>query len=258
MDSDRRGFLKIAGFTVLAVGTGKVLKSALAQAPAAAPPAAAAALKGTRWALLVDTTKCRANEGCQDCRLACHGAHNVPDLPDPKHEVKWTWTDSFPHAFPDAKDEFLPASVLARPAMLLCNHCENPPCVRACPTKATFKRADGIVMMDWHRCIGCRYCMVACPYGARSFNWQDPRPYVKALNPDFPTRTRGVVEKCNFCEERLAKGLLPACVGACKQKALVFGDLDRPDSDLRRVLGSVRTLRRKLELGTAPKVFYVV
>ena len=80
-------------------------------------------------------------------------------------------------------------------------------------------------MMDFHRCIGCRYCMAGCPYGSRSFNWKDPRPFIKKINLEFPTRTKGVVEKCNFCEERLVQGLLPACVEACKEKALVFGDL---------------------------------
>ena len=113
-------------------------------------------------------------------------------------------------------------------------------------------------MMDYHRCIGCRFCVAACPYGARSFNWRDPRQDIKDINLNYPTRTRGVVEKCNFCEERLAQGLLPACVGACKQQALVFGDLDQPSSEIRRLLRTVRTLRRRPSLGTAPKVFYVV
>jgi molybdopterin-containing oxidoreductase family iron-sulfur binding subunit len=150
------------------------------------------------------------------------------------------------------------AELLEQPVLVLCNHCDNPACVRVCPTKATFKRADGIVMMDWHRCIGCRYCVVGCPYGARSFNWRDPRPFIAEPSPEFPTRTRGVVEKCNFCDERLARGLLPACIGACKQKALVFGDLDRVDGELRRLLRAGRTLRRKPALGTNPKVFYIV
>jgi molybdopterin-containing oxidoreductase family iron-sulfur binding subunit len=184
--------------------------------------------------------------------------HNVPALPEPKHEVKWIWTEQYRRVFPDAGHEFMAPESLERPVALLCNQCENPPCVRVCPTKATWKRADGIVMMDWHRCIGCRFCVVGCPYGARSFNWRDPRPFVKEQNLEFPTRSRGVVEKCNFCEERLAKGLLPACVPACKQKALVFGDLDDPNSEIRRLLHAVRTLRRKPALGTSPKVFYVV
>ncbi|MBI5748315.1 MAG: 4Fe-4S dicluster domain-containing protein, partial [Nitrospinae bacterium] len=128
-----------------------------------------------------------------------------------------------------------------------------------CPTKATFKRADGIVQMDYHRCIGCRFCMAACPYGSRSFNWRDPRPFIKEKNTEYPTRAKGVVEKCNFCEERLAKGLMPACVEACKDnKALIFGDLNDTDSEVRKVLESSYTIRRKLELGTQPGVYYIV
>jgi len=141
---------------------------------------------------------------------------------------------------------------------VLCNHCDNPPCVRVCPTQATWKRDDGIVMMDWHRCIGCRYCVVGCPYGSRSFNWRNPRPFVKELNPEFPTRTKGVVEKCTLCEERLAAGLAPACVEACKVKALTFGNLADPESDVRKLLATRYAIRRKPELGTHPELYYLV
>jgi Fe-S-cluster-containing dehydrogenase component len=113
-------------------------------------------------------------------------------------------------------------------------------------------------MMDYHRCIGCRYCMAGCPYGSRSFNWKNPRPFIKEINFDFPTRTKGVVEKCNFCQERLIQGLLPACVEACKERALIFGDLNDPDSEVRRILRSRHTIQRHPELGTKPKVFYVL
>jgi molybdopterin-containing oxidoreductase family iron-sulfur binding subunit len=113
-------------------------------------------------------------------------------------------------------------------------------------------------MMDWHRCIGCRYCVAACPYGSRSFNWVDPRPHIKALDPDFPTRTRGVVEKCNLCEERLAKGERPACVVGCKEKALTFGNLADPRSEVRTLLRNRYTIRRRPELGTEPAIYYLV
>jgi molybdopterin-containing oxidoreductase family iron-sulfur binding subunit len=114
-------------------------------------------------------------------------------------------------------------------------------------------------MMDFHRCIGCRYCMAGCPFGARSFNFRDPRPYIKTeLNPTFPTRDRGVVEKCNFCEERLGAGKMPACVEACKCKALSFGDLEDPGSEVRKALGSQYSIRRKPELGTEPGVYYII
>ena len=145
------------------------------------------------------------------------------------------------------------------PALLLCNHCDSPPCVSVCPTGATWKReSDGIVMMDWHRCIGCRYCMAACPYGSRSFNWRDPRPSIREITADFPTRTRGVVEKCNFCEERLAKGEPPACVKACPVNAMTFGDAHDPASQVRRLLEANYSIRRRPSLGTKPQVFYLV
>ena len=113
-------------------------------------------------------------------------------------------------------------------------------------------------MMDWHRCIGCRYCMAGCPYGSRSFNWRDPRPFIKDEQRDFPTRMRGVVEKCTFCEERLALGELPACVDACAPGALVFGDLEDSGSDLRRILNDNFSIRRKPGLGTQPEVYYII
>ena len=140
------------------------------------------------------------------------------------------------------------------PLPVLCNHCANPACTRVCPTQATWKRDDGIVMMDWHRCIGCRYCMAACPYGSRSFNFVDPRPYIANSESRFPTRTKGVVEKCNFCEERLAEGKQPACVEACPEKALIFGNLARPElGNSRKCSASRFAIQRKPELGTGPR-----
>jgi molybdopterin-containing oxidoreductase family iron-sulfur binding subunit len=113
-------------------------------------------------------------------------------------------------------------------------------------------------MMDWHRCIGCRYCVVACPYGSRSFNWKDPRPAIDEITPDYPTRMRGVVEKCTFCEERLARGLEPACVEACSNDEIVFGDLNDPNSGVRQLLAERMAIRRKAGLGTQPEVYYII
>ncbi|MGI9952989.1 4Fe-4S dicluster domain-containing protein [Moorellaceae bacterium AZ2] len=222
--------------------------------------AGAGAVAGKKWAMVIDMQKCweKGEEGCRDCILACHRTHNVPDIPEAKEEIKWIWTEDFEHAFPGQEHEYLAEHLRGKPFLVLCNHCENPPCVRVCPTKATFKRDDGIVIMDYHRCLGCRYCMAACPYGARSFNFRDPRPYVKELNPAFPTREKGVVEKCNFCAERLEVGLLPACVEACRAGALIFGDLEDPRSEVRKVLRSRYTIVRKPELGTRPDVYYVI
>ena len=220
------------------------------------PKAAAEAKVAKRWAMAVKTVVCP--NGCKECIDACHRVHNVPDFGNPKDEIKWIWDVPFEAACPDQEHDFLKEDLKHLPVVVLCNHCDNPPCVKVCPTQATFKREDGIVMMDYHRCIGCRYCMAACPYGSRSFNWRDPRPFISEIYPDFPTRTRGVVEKCNFCEERLAQGLIPACVEACPVNALIFGDLEDPESEIRALLGANYSIQRKPFVGSKPQVYYVV
>jgi molybdopterin-containing oxidoreductase family iron-sulfur binding subunit len=254
MSISRRSFLGAAGLSALALAG----KSALdAQTPhAGSEPASAAA--ATRWALVIDPRLCLEAGDCTKCLDACHLAHNVPAIADRAHEVKWIWKERFENAFPSLQTDHPPDALRDKPVMVLCNHCDNPPCVRVCPTQATWKRNDGIVMMDWHRCIGCRYCVAACPYGSRSFNWSDPRPSIAQTTPDFPTRTKGVVEKCTLCEERLAKGERLACVEACPAKALVFGNLNDPESDVRELLRSRFTIRRKAELGTRPAIYYIV
>ncbi|MBZ5544558.1 MAG: 4Fe-4S dicluster domain-containing protein [Acidobacteriia bacterium] len=255
MRIDRRTLLRLAGVSLLA-GAGRKVASALAavvgSGPSAAPPPA------RRWAMVIDLPKCLKDESCTKCIAACHRAHNVPLISDPRHEVKWIWKASFEDAFPSQESTLTALTLRGKQVPVFCNHCADPPCVRVCPTQATWKRPDGIVMMDWHRCIGCRYCMVACPYGSRSFNWVDPRPYLAELNPDFPTRTKGVVEKCTLCYERLEKGQLPACVEACTPKAMAFGDLDDPKSEVRRLLEARYSIRRKPELGTQPEIYYLV
>jgi molybdopterin-containing oxidoreductase family iron-sulfur binding subunit len=257
MSIDRREFLRIAGLAGVGIGLSatsllwrnRVIASEFVPAPES--------LVAERWAMVIDLRKYEAPEDYQRLISACHSVHNVPDIDDKKDEVKWIWTDTFEHAFPGQHREFIPESIERKPFLLLCNHCDNPPCVRVCPTKATFKRQDGIVMMDQHRCIGCRFCMAACPYGARSFNWRDPRPFIKKRNPEFPTRTIGVVEKCTFCAERLPKGLRPACVDE-SEGALAFGDLRDPRSEVRKLLSTQYAVRRKQELGTQPSIFYII
>ena len=154
-------------------------------------------------------------------------------------------------------DPMLPENIENRRFFLLCNHCTNPSCVRVCPAGATYTTEGGLVAIDYHRCVGCRFCMAACPYGSRSFNFQDPRPFIKDLNPAYPTRMRGVVEKCTFCAERLEKGLMPACVEA-SNGAIMFGDLNDPNSIVRRVLSKNFSIRRKPDLGTDPGVYYII
>jgi molybdopterin-containing oxidoreductase family iron-sulfur binding subunit len=259
---NRRQFLKIAGLsTVLGVGGTTVaagLKGRMLEASEiAAVPVSPGALSAERWGMVVDMSKFRTEQDIKKVIDSCHNIHNVPDHGNPKDEVKWIWPETYEHAFPGREDEYMPHELQERPFLVLCNHCAKPPCVRVCPTKATFKRQDGIVMMDMHRCIGCRFCMAACPFGARSFNWRDPRPNIKKENLEYPTRTKGVVEKCTFCTERLAKGKQPACAEASKG-GLVFGDLEDPNSEIRHILKTHFTIRRKTEVGTHPSVYYVI
>lgn len=255
---NRREFLKIAGVSVLGIGGAAALTGLRMRTVEASHVLTdEKALIAKRWAMVVDMRKFRTPEDYRKITEACHKIHNVPDFGNPKDEIKWIWTETFKHAFPGQESDHLPEQIKELPFPVLCNHCENPPCVRVCPTKATFKRADGIVMMDQHRCIGCRFCMAACPYGARSFNYRDPRPFIKEQNTEYPTRTIGVVEKCTFCFERLAKGLRPACVEA-SNGGLLFGDLEDPNSEVRQALKASFTIRRKAELGTGPGVYYII
>ncbi|HMK59779.1 MAG TPA: 4Fe-4S dicluster domain-containing protein [Dissulfurispiraceae bacterium] len=263
MGVNRREFLKFVSMsTLLGLGGTTVAASVKKELEASGPYIPdPKGINAKRWAMAVDMRKFKSDEDIQKCIDACHQVHNVPEA-DPAHptqEIKWIWTESYERAFPGNEDEYLAAHYKHMPFLILCNHCENPPCVRVCPTKATFKRhTDGIVMMDMHRCIGCRFCMAACPYGARSFNFRDPRPFIKRdLNQEFPTRTKGVVEKCTFCYERLAKGLQPACA-EISNGAIAFGDLDDPESPVRKVIDNNFTIRRKPELGTHPSVYYVI
>jgi Fe-S-cluster-containing dehydrogenase component len=271
MGVDRREFLKIAGYATLFGLGGKAAIDILAPGELEAATEGVPLTEGKRWSMVIDMRKCLAKQdkgGCKDCILACNRQHNVPDWGDPRIAIKWIWQDEYEHVFPDQPNEFIDEGVEGKKFLLLCNHCYNPPCVRVCPTQATFKREwDGIVEMDMHRCIGCRFCMAACPYGSRSFNFGIPRQAPKKLNPGFPTnkafpeRSKGVVEKCNFCTELIEKGELPACVQACdkiKVNALHFGDLANPDSNVRELLREHYSIRRKPALGTGPNVFYII
>ncbi len=263
MDSSRRHFLEFAGISALGMGAYPVIGALAAsggqgQKPEPKTKLGSKNLSAKQWAMVIDTRKFKSAQDLEPLIEACHKIHNVPVFNNKRHEIKWIWEEKFKHAFPTLNNRFLAERIAQLPFVVLCNHCENPPCVRVCPTKATFKRAsDGIVLMDFHRCIGCRFCMAACPYGSRSFNFRDPRPFIKEINLKFPTRMKGVVEKCNFCAERLAVGRMPACAEASKG-AIVFGDVENPDSRVRKLLESNYTIRRKEGLGTGPSVYYIV
>jgi len=270
MGMDRRKFIKIAGFsTLVGLGGKSAFELLFPGELEAAFQAKTETLKGKRWAMVVDMKK-MDEATARKCVEACHKVHNVPNLDNPinpkdkvsseekvRWEIKWIWTEHYHNAFPGTEYEHMVEKVAHLPFPLLCNHCDNPPCVRVCPTQATYRRPDGIVMMDMHRCIGCRFCMAGCPFSARSFNWRDPRPFVKEVFQEYPTREPGVVEKCTFCEERLAKGQLPACVVA-SNGALIFGDLTDAKSKVREALKEKFTIRRKPFLGTNPQVYYIV
>ncbi len=258
MAVDRKAFLRLAAGSLAAFVTGK-RTGAFSSPGNSQVPSDGGALSAARWAMVVDARKCLKEEGCDLCIKACGKSHNLPEMREPRHAIRWIWKEPFRAVFfSEQSTGYANAALADRPFVVLCNHCDRPPCVRVCPTKATWKREDGIVMMDSHRCIGCRYCMAACPYGARSFNWSDPHPFIKALNPDYPARSKGVVEKCTFCAERLARGEAPACVAACTSKALIIGDLEDPSSPARQALEAGFTIRRKPELGTVPKVYYLI
>ncbi len=245
----RRQFMKMAAAGT-AVTTIALNTKGLHRAISASPPTESSP---HQWAMIIDLNKCT---GCGNCQLACQ-AHNdtAPGL---------SWNRMI--AAGELNDEPLYVPVP-------CMHCQNPPCEGVCPVKATYKRADGIVMMDYERCIGCRYCQLACPYGARSFNWQEYTGQNTAVpewgEPEVARRPRGVVEKCTFCVHRIDRGLAegltpgvdpqatPACVAACPVSARIFGDLNDPHSAVSEALQNYQAIQPRRDLGTEPRVYYL-
>ncbi|MFH2140645.1 MAG: sulfate reduction electron transfer complex DsrMKJOP subunit DsrO [Pseudomonadota bacterium] len=232
MDMDRRNFLKTSvGAAAVAIAPGMMLYS-VAQAKSEG------ASSKVRWGMLIDTNQCKP--GCNDCVTACNRENGLSG------ETKSTdsqWIRKI-----DIKD-ISTGREISLPMM--CQHCENPPCVDVCPTNASMKRADGIVLVDKHRCIGCRYCMMACPYKARSFV-HEPQT---GQNPDVP-RGKGTVESCTLCVHRIDVGGKPACSEACPNKAIVFGDLNDENSEIAQKVRSVASVQVRADLRLNPGVRY--
>jgi tetrathionate reductase subunit B len=231
VDAGRRQILGwgAAGMAGLAIAPGVTLFEIASARPAGEP-----ASNKVRWGMLIDTNKC--DSGCSDCVSACSKENG---LSGGTRETDPQWIRKL-----ELKD---PKSGRTRSLPMMCQHCAEPPCVDVCPTGASFKRADGIVLVDRHICIGCRYCMMACPYKARSFVHQP----LTEQNPEVP-RGLGCVEACTLCVHRVDKGQLPACVEACAEGAMLFGDLADPNSEIsRRIVHEATTqVRADLKLNT--------
>ncbi len=208
---------------------------------AQARPAGEAASSRVRWGMLIDTTRCE--KGCEACIAACRVENALPATTRPT-DAQWIRKV-------DLKD-LRTGRETSLPVM--CQHCAHPPCVDVCPTGASFKRADGIVLVDRHRCIGCRYCMLACPYKARSFVHEPTTDQ----SPDVP-RGKGCVEACSLCVHRVDRGELPACVTACAAAghgAMVFGDLNDPESEISRRVSAASAFALRADLRLEPGVLY--
>ncbi len=211
----------------------------------------------SRWGMVADLRRC---VGCQTCSSACRHANATPP------GVMWRRVvDMEAGDYPDVRRAFVPVG---------CNHCDDPPCTKACPSTATKKRADGIVTQDYDVCIGCGYCILACPYQARGKIAEPVAAYaehgrIASEEARFDPRTIGVAQKCTFCVDRIDEGLAqgltpgvdpeasPACVNACLARALTFGDLDDPVSTVSVLLARTPSFRMHEDLGTGPNIHYL-
>jgi molybdopterin-containing oxidoreductase family iron-sulfur binding subunit len=219
--------------------------------------------------MVIDLDRC---VGCQSCVVACKVENNTAISSEveaaAERDIEWIpMVSTFEGEFPEVRTRFMPVP---------CVHCENSPCVAVCPTGATYdSKETGIVAQIYPRCIGCRYCCVACPYTCKYFNWYAPtwpKEMQSGLNPDVSVRPKGVAEKCTFCSHRVARvrenaaaenreirdgDYQTACQEACPAKAISFGDLDDPNSRVAGLVKSPRAFRIQEELGTEPKVYYL-
>ena len=222
----------------------------------------------TRWGMVFDTDRCT---GCGACVVACHAENNIQTVGEDEarkgRSMHWLRIERhYDGTFPDIKVRFAP---------VLCQHCAAAPCEPVCPVYATYRTPEGLNAMVYSRCIGTRYCANNCPYTVRVFNWHDghwPEPLERQLNPDVSVRPAGVMEKCTFCVQRiqdaqsLAKDddrevgdgeIKTACSQSCPARAIVFGNLEDPDSEVVRLARSARSSQLLEDLGTHPSVFYL-
>ena len=231
--------------------------------------AAAKGPRKLRWGMVIDLDRCTA---CQACVVACAVENNQmrgsPEVASRKRFNRWF---RIVPLMEDAAAEHPRRGLVPLP----CLQCENPPCTKVCPTSATYINPEGIVGQVYPRCFGCRYCVNACPYTVKFFNWRDPQwpgRLAESHNPDVSPRYRGVVEKCLFCHHRLQRArdaasaegrdfkpgeYQPACAVACPAEAITFGDLDDPRSEVARLARSPRAFKMLEDLGTEPKVLYL-
>lgn len=234
-DTGRRQALKLAlAAAALAAEPGLFLFAPPAQARA--PGSAGDA---QRWGLLIDISRCA--EGCARCVAACGAEHGWRVEDKPGAEPQWIRMLA-------ARD---PETGRSLRLPLMCQHCAQPPCADVCPTVATFRRADGVVLVDRHRCIGCRYCVMACPFSARFFLGDD----VENQRPHSP-RGKGTAEGCTLCVHRIDEGRPPACVEACPSGAMTFGDLNDPQSGIRNALARAPATRLRADLALGQGVRY--
>jgi len=221
----------------------------------------AAAIPGVQFAYALDISRCI---GCRRCVYACVGENNQSRHPqlqwirvlsmEKEHGVDFSHADQYyqPAEVPQDGHFYLPVA---------CQQCRNSPCTKTCPSGATWTEPDGIVVIDYDWCIGCRCCMAACPYGARHFNWAEPEIPANEFNPKTHylgnrPRPKGVVEKCTFCIQRTRVGRYPACVEVCPVGARKFGNLLDKDSEIRYIIENKRVLVLKADLNTLPRFFY--
>lgn len=221
-----------------------------------------------QWGMVIDLDLC---VGCQACTLACKQENNISFVSHKQakmgRNIQWNQLITMIEGeFPHTRSRYLPR---------LCNHCKKPPCVKVCPVGATYQNPEGLTAQIYTRCIGCRFCTVACPYTARYFNWYEPEwpeEMRRSLNPEVYIRKKGVVEKCTFCSQRIRSAkdrakdegrelkdgdIIPACVETCPTKARVFGNLADPESLVSKLSRSRRALKLLEHLGTEPKVIYL-